>query len=112
MKIILVKFFEIFFLCREGCAKLIDKHHSNRNLPHWVTALHGDIIFLQKSEDPDWIVHKFYLFLIAVVTEANCEVENLWKRDKSKGRTFTLTLRSMCVGTILKHSCALLYAVM
>ena len=40
------------------------------------------------SDDPHSMLKQFYFIHISIVAEVNCGVDNLWKRSKSKGRSF------------------------
>jgi len=80
-------FFEDFFPCIQGHAKLIDEFHMDVRSPMFQTVQDEKIMFHQEGEeDPDWVVKQCYLLMIAAVTEAEVGVENLWKRGESGGR--------------------------
>ena len=80
-------FFEHFFPCVTGHAKLIDEYHSSRNSPYYSTVKNDKIKFHDPdADDPDWKVKKAYTIMIAAVSEIETGVENLWKRGRSTGR--------------------------
>ena len=80
-------FFEHFFPCVKGHAKLIDDYHSSKNSPYYLTVERDKIKFHQEDdEDPDWMVKQCYLILVASVTEVECGAENLWKQGRLNGR--------------------------
>ena len=80
-------FFNDFFPCITGHAKLIDEFHTDMRSPMFQTVQDEKIAFHQeRDEDPDWVVKQCYLLMIAAVTEAEIGVDNLWKRGESGGR--------------------------
>ena len=80
-------FFDDFFPCIKGHAKLIDDYHSSRNSPYYSTVRNDQIKFHDPDvEDPDYLVKIAYTIMIAAVSEVEQGVENLWKRGRSNGR--------------------------
>ena len=80
-------FFDDFFPCVKGHAKLIDEYHSSRNSPYYSTVRNDRIKFYDADlEDPDQLVKIAYTIMIAAVSEVEQGVENLWKRGRSNGR--------------------------
>ena len=79
--------FDDFFPCVTGHAKLMDEYHNDPRSPYYNTVKNGKIKFHdQGDDDEDWIVKQCYLLLLAAITEADCGVENLWKKGHSGGR--------------------------
>ena len=82
-------FFEYFFPCAAGHAKLIDNFYSNNNYLCCKSERYYSTKFEdEESDDPEWIVKKFYFILIAAITEVYCGVDNSWKSSKSEGRIY------------------------
>ena len=80
-------FFDDFFPCIKGHAKLIDDYHSSRNSPYYSTVRNDKIKFYDPDlDDPDHLVKIAYTIMIAAVSEVEQGVENLWKRGRSNGR--------------------------
>ena len=82
-------FFDDFFPCVKGHAKLIDEYHQNPNSSYHITVTHDNIKFDDGDpDDPDWMVKQCYLIMIAAVAEVDCGIDNLWRRGKSNGRRY------------------------
>jgi hypothetical protein len=80
-------FFDHFFPSVKGHGKIMDDYFDNRNALMYITVQREKIKFHDATaEDPDWLVRKCYLLLIAAASEVENGVENLWKRGPSGGR--------------------------
>jgi len=81
-------FFDYFFPCVTGHAKLIDEYHSSRNSPYYSTVQNDNIkFFYNDEEDRDYMMKLGYTIMIDEVSEVESGVETLWKKGGgSNGR--------------------------
>jgi len=71
----------------QGHGKLLDEFFSDRRAPHCQTVKDEKIAFNQPDDDdPDWTVKQCHLLMVAAVTEAEIDIDNLWKRGQGGGR--------------------------
>ena len=63
-------FFDEFFPCVKGHAKIIDEYHSQKDSTYYLTVRNDKIIFHdEEAPDPDWKVKMAYTLMIAAVSE-------------------------------------------
>ena len=70
--------------CIKGHAKLIDDYHYFLNSPPYSAVRNDQIEFYDpEGDDPDHLAKIACAMMIAIVSEVEQYVENLWKRGRS-----------------------------
>jgi len=95
--------FEHIFLVVTGHVANIDRFLSDPRVPYYNTVKSHQIKFHDPDDpDPDWKVKQCYILLIAVATEMESGVENLWKSGMKR---MHITLTQILAGLWQSMKC-------